>query len=132
MKKLVRDKRGIDILHTTIIFVVLNVIFIAGMFFYIGRAGMGVQFKEQAKAKEIALLIDEIKPGTSVTMNISDLYELAEKNKYKEVPVRINYGTNKVLVTLKKGKGYSYLYFTDLPSNSVEIDNVNKVLKIKT
>ena len=132
MKRLINDKRGIEILHGVIVFVVLNIMFIAGMFIYIGRAGAGVGFVEQAKAKEIALLIDEMKDGTSVTMNISDLYELAKENKYEEEPVKIIYEENKVRVALRKGKGYSYFYFTDLVSGSVSIDNTNKTLIIKT
>lgn len=118
-------------LSSVVIFLILNVIFFAAMLFFIAWAGTGVSIKEQIYAKEIALLIDQAKPGTTITMNISELYNLAEKNKYKEIPFNINYEENKITVKLIEGKGYSYYYFTHLESGSVSIEEQNKLLKVR-
>lgn len=130
MKKLVRDKKAVDTLFNTFIFIILNIIFFVVMFIFVARAGTGTSIYEQTYAKQIALLIDQVKLGTTITMNISELYEIAEKNKYKERPFDINYQENKITIKLASGKGYSYYYFTNLKSESVSIDEQNKLLKI--
>ncbi len=103
------EKRGI--LQSTVIFIILNAVFFAAMLFFVAWAGTNVSVKEQTYAKEIALLIDQAKPGTNLTMDISELYNLAEKNKYTGEIIKIDSGTKEVNIKLILGKGYSFKYF---------------------
>lgn len=131
MKKLVKDKRGADILHGTIIFIILNVIFFAALFIFVARAGTGVSVKEQINAKQIALLIDQAKPGTELEVDLSEMYKVAEKNKFTGKVIDINYAGSEIIIRLESGGGYSHHYFTELESGSVSLDEENKLLKIK-
>jgi len=97
---------------------------------FVSRAGTGTTVKEQIYAKRIALLIDQAKPGTNLAIDISELYKLAEKNKYNGKVVNFDFKENKITVRLATGKGYSYHYFTKLKSGSILLDEKNKKLII--
>ena len=107
------NKRG-EILIRNVVFIVLNVLFFAAMFVFVARAGSNVTFYEQVHAKQIALLIDSAKPGTEITANKFKLYDLAEKQEFGENIVVIDNNEKKVTVRVRKGKGYSFNYFSDL------------------
>ena len=119
MKKqvnLIRDKKGAGILAGTIIFILLNLVFFAALFYFIGVKSTGAGLHEQVYAKQIALLIDGAKPGTSIEVDISKLYETAEKKNYlpEKSLVEINSATKEVTVRLTNtGKGYSFKHFND-------------------
>ena len=53
MRKLLKDKRGIEELQGVIIFAVLNMIFFVAMFVFVGRAGTGDTLLEQKYSKQI-------------------------------------------------------------------------------
>lgn len=131
MKKVVKDKRGIEFLSYPLIFIILNIVFFAALFIFVARAGAGVSVKEQVYAKQIVLVIDQAKPGTTLEIDISKLYEIAENNKYNGKPIDFNYKENKVIVRFASGGGYSYKYFTELHSGSIVLDETNKLLTIK-
>jgi len=124
------NKRGFLTLQNTFIFIILNVVFFAILFIAVAIAGTGVKIKEQAYAKQISLTIDQAKKGTNFTIDISELYETAKKNKYEGIPVSFNYNENKVIVKLGKGEGYSHVSFTKLKSGSIVLDETNKQLTI--
>lgn len=112
-----KDKRGIDVLNNTLVFLLLNVIFFAIMFGFVARAGSGATVVEQVYAKQIALIIDQAKPGTNININIEEVYELADKNKFsRQNVIKIDNEKNKVYVQVDKGRGYSYNFF-----NSAEV-----------
>ena len=65
MKKLVKDKRGkMTFLTGVVMFIILNVVFFTVLFLFLGIKGTGSGIYEQIYAKQIALLIDQAKPGT--------------------------------------------------------------------
>ena len=69
---------------------------------------------EQTLAKEAALIIDNAKPTTIISLDITEFVEIAEKNKQPiENIVKLNKKENRVEVNLKKKGGYSYQYFSD-------------------
>lgn len=110
------DKRGMGLLLSTIIFIVLNLVFFASLFLFIGVKSTGVSLHEQVYAKQIALLIDGAKPGTSIEVDIYKLYEIAKKNEYQPAKslVEINSQEKEVKVKLtERGKGYSFKHFND-------------------
>ena len=63
---------------------------------------------------EIALIIDNAKPGMIVSLDITKYIEIAGKNKQAiENIVKLNKEENSVEVNLKQKGGYSYQYFSD-------------------
>jgi len=109
-----KNKKGMDVLHGAIIFVVLNIIFFVVMFFFVARAASGATLVEQKYAKRIALLIDQAKPGTNISIDLQEVYFLADKNNMDRLStVRIDNEKKKVVVQVDVGKGYSYTFFSD-------------------
>jgi hypothetical protein len=107
------NKKGADILHNAIIFVILNVIFFAALIFFVSRSSAGINIVEQTYAKQIALIIDQAKPGTIIEVDVSELYEQADKNSFDRLgTVKIDNDENKVYIKVTEGKGHSYNFFT--------------------
>jgi len=122
-----KEKRGL--LYWTVLGIILNIAFFAVMFIFIGIFSTGATIKEQVYAKQIALLIDQAKPGTTLTIGISELYEAAEKEKFTGEIVNIDKETREVIVRLVRGKGYSFRHFNGAAIRWEE-DKENKKLKI--
>lgn len=107
------NKRGVEILESAVIFITLNLIFFAVLFLFVSRAGTGVTAQEQIYAKQIALILDNIKPGTMVTINIEKMYSIARDEKYFGRVVSIDSGNKMITVKLgNSGNGYSFRYFS--------------------
>lgn len=108
---------GIDLTHSLIVFLILNVLFFSVLFFFVGRAGSGATIYEQKYAKQIALAIDSAKPGTNITIDLSEAYGIARKNNIlRENLVKIDPKTNEVIVKLtQQGEGYSFKHFNNAP-----------------
>ncbi|MEK6820659.1 MAG: hypothetical protein AABX71_03025 [Nanoarchaeota archaeon] len=106
------NKRG-KILVSNIIFIVLTVLFFALLFIFVAWKSSGAAVYEEAYAKQIALLIDEAKPGTEISLDVSKLSEQARKNKFNGEIIDIDSESRKVSVILKEGGGYSFRHFSD-------------------
>jgi len=124
------NKKGINILPGTLIFLILNIVFFSVLFFWVARVGSGVEIKEQVYAKQIALLIDGAKPGTNLTLDISEMYEVARENRFDGKIVDIDYESNEVIVQLEDGGGYRFQYFSELNSGAVALSKTEKKLYI--
>jgi lipoprotein-anchoring transpeptidase ErfK/SrfK len=105
------NKRGTELLIEIVIFYVLIAIFFAAMFYFVNRSSTQTNVIEQIYAKQIALAINKAKPGTVIILGIEEVFEIAEKNKYKSYPVNIDNSGKRVIVTVVEGKGFSYDYF---------------------
>lgn len=68
---------------------------------------------EELYSKQIALIIDKALPGTNITLDISKLYEISDKNKYNGQIINIDNSLNRVNIRLADGKGNEYKYFSD-------------------
>jgi hypothetical protein len=111
MKK--KNKRA-KIVMETVMFLILNLVFFTVMLVFAYSSGDREFVYEQTLAKEIALIIDNAKPGMIVSLDITKYTEIAGKNKQAiERIVKINKEENSVEVNLKQKGGYSYQYFSD-------------------
>lgn len=108
-----RGEKRANILIENIIFIVLNLIFLTILILFLLKQGGGAIVLEQAYAKQIALLIDSAKPGTTIKLNMQDAKILAEKNNinFRDV-VKIN--GNIVKIKLSEKGGYTYSFFNDV------------------
>ncbi len=121
------DKRGDEILHEQIIFIVLTLIFIAVMFIFVFRSGSGAAFYEQIYAKNIALLIDAADDNTEIYLDIAKGVDIAKKNDYSGPYVVV--AGNIVNVSLAHSQyAYSYSFFNDA---DVSVEYLEKEKKVK-
>jgi len=111
-----KNRRG-NILIENVIFIILNVVFLAILAGFIYKQGNGVTVLEQSYAKNIALLIDSAKPITEMTLSMEDAFKLAKKNKIpNEEIVTIN--GNIVTVKLSSDSGYQYSFFNNVDATA--------------
>ena len=126
-----RKNKKAKIVMETLIFFILNLFFFIVVLTFAYSSGDREFVYEQTLAKEVALIIDNAKPGMIVTLDISEYIEIAEKNK-KPISdiVKLNKEENRVEVNLKQKGGYSYQYFSDYEV-SVETSKNLLVIMIK-
>ncbi len=110
-----------------IIFIILNLVFIAILiFFLISRSGTAAVLEEKY-AKEIALLLDSAKPGMIISLNMEDAIKVAEEKLGEDKLSRIvDVTDNVVTVKLRDNGGYSYSFFNNLTFTNCylnELDN---------
>lgn len=115
MKKLVKSRKGTeDFLSNSVVFIVLVLVFIAIIVFFLLRVSKGVSLVEQVYAKKIALLIDQSKPGTSIELDVMEIYQLADENNFERGnTINIDPDERRVTVKATEGRGYSFNFFND-------------------
>jgi len=107
------DKRGVDLMNSTIIFIILNVLFFGVLFFFVMQVGTNAGFFEQVYAKKIALVIDNAKPGTIISVNVNDFKGFIHDQAVSRGQI-VSIRNNKVIIKLSKGEGYEFSYFNDV------------------
>lgn len=116
--KIIKDKKG-AYLAGVVIFIILNLVFFSLMFFVLTRTTSGASFYEQASAKQIAILIDSAKPGTTITADISELMDKAEENNFQIKNIIFLDNKEKLVrAQASNGGGYTFYFFSD---NEAEI-----------
>lgn len=120
---LFRDKRGDYNITELVIFVVLNLTFFVVMLAFVGRASNGAVVYEQVYAKELALMIDEAKPGMDILIDSTKAVEMIKSNQKEkeyldsnavlEGAFSISEEKHSVVVKLTSRGGYSFRYFSD-------------------
>ncbi|VVB83467.1 Uncharacterised protein [uncultured archaeon] len=132
-KRAVRDKNGV-ILIDNIVFIVLDLIFLAILVLFLYKQGSGAVMMEQAYAKNAVLLIDAGKPGMLMKLNMADAIAIAAGNGIsKENIIKIN--GNVVTVKLSDKSSYSYSFFNNVdasayPDVQAEDTKDNYIIKI--
>ena len=108
-------KRGsVDLMSSVVIFILLNVLFFSIMFAFVYISSSKARIYEQAYSKQIALVIDEAKPGTNITLDLSKVYEVARKEKRFDKMIILDAENNIIEVRLQNsGEGYKTKYFSN-------------------
>ena len=111
-------KRGdTNILTGNIIFIVLNLAFIAILLVFLFSKTGSTAVLEEKYAKQIALMIDAAEPGMVIHLNMEDAINAAEKENFLAGEI-VKITGNLVSVKLKEGKGYDYSFFNDVEANA--------------
>ena len=114
-KRLKKNSKG-EILIENVIFIVLNLTFLAILVLFFINQSSGVVLLEQPYAKQIALLIDSASPGMEIEIDMTKAMNLAKKNDVSfEDVVKIE--ENFVIVKLSKNSGKEYHFFNDIKPN---------------
>lgn len=120
MKCFIDDRKAVTQVLEVVLFIILNLIFIASLIVFVNRAGSSSAVLEQAYTKELAIAIDMAKPGTIISVNIE---ELAKKTGNSEKSNLINFRNSRISV----GK-YKYSVFTgyDIEVCAVKDSGINQ------
>lgn len=105
------NKRGDHFAFKEIIFVVLNVVYFLMLALFVARASSGAYISEQFYAKQIGLLIDNAKPGTLISLDVTDGYNIAKKNN---VDNAFRIVDDRVVVQMSGSRAYQYYFFNDV------------------
>jgi len=127
---MIKGKRGSNILTENIIFIVLNLVFLAIlMAFLISRMGNAAVLEEKY-AKQIAMIIDAAKPEMEIYLDMENGIKDARENGISDLGI-VTIQNNVVTVKLRDKGGYSYSFFNDVDvENIYPIDNKNVRIKI--
>ncbi|MEK6850707.1 MAG: hypothetical protein AABX85_03980 [Nanoarchaeota archaeon] len=113
MSSIIKNKRGNEFLPEQIIFIVLNIAFFVILMIFIFKSSNGAIIYEQTYAKQIALLIDRAKPGTTLLLDIRDGMQVKDESKPAEQVIKIDNEKREVIVSLGSSSGYRFKYFSD-------------------
>ncbi len=108
------EKKSETFLSYNLIFIVLVVVFFVAVSLIIVRYETNTALYEEVYAKQLALLIDKAEPGMEMEIDITDMLNLATKNRFNGKIIDINNKENYVRVMLINGEGYSHYYFNDV------------------
>lgn len=115
-----KNKRGMDSIYHTVIFILLELIIFSAMLYFVISQLNGSGVMEEKYAKEIALSLDYARPGMMITINMSDAMSYAEKTLgEKNLAKMVLIKGNEVTVRLSgNDPGYTYSFF-----NNVDVTN---------
>jgi len=114
----------------TVIFIVLNLLFISLLFVGITKFTSGAAAYEEAYAKKIALLIDSARPGMTIELNFKKPLEVCRSNHCGEGGALV-IRDGEVIVTLGSSKGYAFKFFKDYEFSDEDIIKNGDVWSIK-
>ncbi len=128
MLELIKKKRGVaNPIYSAIIFIIFNLFVFSAVFLFVAREGSNAAVYEEVYAKRIALLIDSIKPGTHLEIDVSDIVAIA-RDKSVEPYIKIDCDKNEVIVKASSKGGYAYRFFNDMKECSYSFDKENRKL----
>lgn len=105
-------KRG-NILTENLIFLILNLVFLVILILFVFVKMDSAFLLEESYAKQIALLIDGARHGTSIRLNMEDAIKIAE-NEGWDIKKIVSKTDNVIIVKLREKGGYSYSFFSDV------------------
>jgi len=106
------DKRGENVLTENIIFIVLNLVFLAILVLFLVSKMGDAAILEEKYAKQIAMIIDSAKPVMEIHLDMEDAFDKKEGVDNNSMVL-----IDKNVVTVKlreKSKGYSYSFFNNV------------------
>ncbi len=107
------NKKGDTLVLESVIFIVLNIFFVMGLLYFVSRSASGAAVYEEAYAKQIALLVDNSKPGNTIVLNMENAVNVAGENGRNRADiVRIDDMKKQIFVGLGSQGGYQIGYFT--------------------
>lgn len=121
-----KNKRGTTLLVENIVFIILNLVFIAILIFFLISKSSSPAVLEEKYAKEIALVLDSAKPGMMITLNVADAIKagqssLGENNLDKIISI----DKNVVTVKLRENGQYSYSFFNNISITNSYLNQAN-------
>lgn len=105
------SKKASNILYVNIAYLLFVVVLFGLLFVFVSRTGSSVSSSEKVYAKKLAMILDSVNPGSSITMDVSDMALIAISEKFKPEEM-ISFSPQQVTVKLTAKGGYSQRFFT--------------------
>jgi hypothetical protein len=121
---------ALDLMAGTAIFLILNLAFFIMLMFFVSKAGTGADITEQIYSQKIAVLADSLRPGAEITLDISELMEMAKDNNYNGDIISIDKANSTIIVAVGKTGSHSYRSFLDFNRVSITLDKNNKTFSM--
>lgn len=127
-----KNKKGEEIVTEQIIFIILNLVFFLALILFVIRSGSSDSATEEAYAKKIALVIDDMQPRMQVIISAPDLFKKIDANNFKDAPFAVS--GNTITVKTRTDGGYSFDFFSNISINQQSIgwDTKNMTITIKS
>ncbi|MBM3233058.1 hypothetical protein FJZ18_02740 [Candidatus Pacearchaeota archaeon] len=133
----INGKRGAsDILHSTIAFIFILLLFTFGMWYYIYQQKSGASVWEDYYAKQLTIVMNSARPGDIIVLDVHKATEIAQKASVSFESIFL-ISDQETCVRLSQGRKTCYSFFnrvdaeielrTGVPGNVIEI----KVLEEK-
>ena len=103
-----QNRKSQSTLTGTILIIILNALIFAGALLVLSRAGAGADIIEKIYSRQIALTIDNLRPGTEITMYLPEVFDNAKKNNFKGNIFSIDFEKSIVTVAVADGGGQSF------------------------
>ncbi|MEM4259168.1 MAG: hypothetical protein QXS38_00175 [Candidatus Pacearchaeota archaeon] len=104
-----------DIVMDNIVYLIILIIFFAGMMTFVYSKMNGAAVWEDYYAKEIVKVIDLSEPGDEITLDVHKATEIAQKNKVDFDKIfSFDNLRNEVCVRLSAGRASCYYYFNNV------------------
>jgi hypothetical protein len=119
------SKRG-NILTENVMFIILNLMFITILMLFLFSKMGSAAILEENYAKQIAMVLDSVRPGMTIHLDMGDAVKKAEKELGTDkIGNLVSINENIVTVRLQEGTGYSYSFFNDVEVTAY-LDKVNE------
>lgn len=121
-----QNKRGAgNVLIGSVIFIILNIVFLSVIALYITRAGNTASVIEETYSKQMALFVDGAKPGTRIELDVSEIFSIGRDLDFKPI-LELECEDNTVFAKFSKKGGYRFEYFSDLKKCEWKLDETNE------
>ena len=110
--KILKNKKG-NILTENLIFIILNLVFIAIILLFLFSQMESAAVLEERYSKQIALMVDEARPGMIISLKMEEAIRKAESENWPIESI-ISIQDNIIRVQLREKGGYSYSFFNDV------------------
>ena len=127
---LIKNKKADDPSSEGVIFIVLVALFIGIVIVLISRAGTGSDTVEKVYARQIALVIDNLRPGTTAVLYLPELFDNADKNKFTGNIFNIDFENQIITIKTAEGDGNGFHYFNEIKSGRFSFDSAKKTVTI--
>src|SRR6056297_2787490 len=108
-----RGRKKGELLVQNIIFILLNLMFLAIMVAFLIKQSSGAAFLEESYSKQIALMIDSARPGSIIKFNMEKAMKVSEREEFSFTDI-VRAEENFVVVQLSEKSGKEYSFFNDV------------------
>lgn len=117
------NNKGESFSASQLIFIMLAIFLIGGLFYYVSGYQDGAALWEDFYSKEIARVVNSAEPGSSVCLDVTKVVGIAE-NRGQLISNAFNFNNvdNEIIVSLRPNGGTSFYFFNN-------VDLINKEVK---
>jgi len=121
-----------DFLKENVVYIILLVMFVIGMFAFVYQKKDNAGFWEEYYAKEIAKVIELSEPGDEIVLDVQKITEIASANDVKDLKSIFVFKKNEVCVKLNAGDYMScYKYLNEVIVDSPQIISAKPINKLE-